>query len=207
MPSAEHTPNESDDLRWVVMRSLINKVSVSQVNSDGKTTVERKYGYETAQSKFREFFMPMKEAMSVVRGKRIVRHEPAIAGLFFVKDTLANVQRLADGSQGFELKFIKGRKYREPVVIPEKEMDAFIQALGTASEVRFFLPDDPNLKGKIGQKVRIHKDQSHFDGHIISIRGSKRRWLRISIEGYLVAEMEFDLDALRSSGQFIELLP
>ncbi len=196
---------DPDELRWVVMRSLHSKV-LMPICTDGKQTVTRKYGYENAEHLFCEFFMPIKEIISVINGRRIIRHEPAIAGMFFVRDKMSNIRNLSSGKLGFELRFLKGRKYQEPVVIDNKEMNTFIESLRTASEIRFFSPEDKELKGKIGKKVRIYKDDSYFEGRIISVRGSKRRWLRMSIEGFLVAEMEFDLNALQSSGQIVELL-
>lgn len=196
----------TDELHWVLMRSLQNKVAVSSPSDNGTPVVERKYGYEAAQNLFCEFFMPMKESVSVIRGKRIIRREPAIAGMFFVRDSLSKIKSLSNGKLGFELKYLKGRKYQEPVVIDDKEMYIFIKALTAASKVRFFSPEDEDLTGKIGKRVRIYKGDNFFDGFIISFRGSKRRWLRIGIEGFLVAEMEIDLDALQASGQVIELL-
>ncbi len=200
------SPTEAGELHWVVMRSLQNKVVAPDIAPDGRPIITRKYGYEIAEHMFCEYFMPMKESITELRGRRIIRHVPAIAGMFFVKDSLSKIRQLATGKSGFELKYIKGRKYQEPVIIPDKEMDDFIGALRSATEVRFFSPDDATLRGKIGQRVRIYKGDTTFEGHIISIRGSHRRWLRIAIEGFLVAEMEIDLSTLQATGQIIELL-
>ncbi len=150
--------------------------------------------------------MPMKEAVSVIRGKRVIRREPAIAGLFFVRDAISRIQELSSGAHGFELKYLKGRKYREPVIINNAEMTSFIEALQVAPNVRFYSPDDNALRGKLGKRVRVYKDDSYFEGTIISVRGSRKRWLRIGIEGFLAAELEFNLDELQKSGQVVELL-
>lgn len=197
---------DDGELRWVVMRSLQNKVVVAETGDDGREVYVKRFGYENAERLFCEFFMPMKELISVVRGRRVIRREPAIAGMFFVRDSVDRIRELSTGRLGFELKYMRGRGYREPVVINDVEMNVFMRAIGSAEEVRFFSPDDSDLRGKIGRRVRIYKDESCFEGRIISFRGSKRRWLRIGIDGFLVAEMDFDIGALERSGQVIELL-
>lgn len=126
--------------------------------------------------------------------------------MFFVRDSISNIRALASKGLGFELRFLKGRKYLEPVIISDKEMDAFISAVTGSAEVRFFSPDDKALNGAVGKHIRIIKNGRELDGHVMSIRGSKRRWLRISIKYCLAAYVEIDLEELKSNGQLVELL-
>ncbi len=197
---------DEGELCWVLMRSLQNKVqTIESADGDGKHT-KLKYGYEIAENLFCEFFMPMKECVSTIQGKRIIHNKPAIPGMFFVRDTVPNIRTLASKGLGFELRYLKGRKYQDPVIINDKEMEAFISAVSSNTEVRFFSPDDKALDITVGKRVRITKNGSTIDGHVVSIRGSKRRWLRISIKDCLAAHVEIDLDELKRNGQIVELL-
>lgn len=94
----------------------------------------------------------------------------------------------------------------EPVIISDREMETFISAVSSNTEVRFFSPDDKALNGTIGKRVRITKAGSTIEGYVVSIRGSKRRWLRICIKDCITAHIEINLDELKSKGQIVELL-
>lgn len=194
------------ELCWVLMRSLQNKVPAIGPADGAKKLTELKYGYEMAEHLFCEFFMPMKECVSAIRGRKILHRKPAIPGMFFVKDSISNIRILAAKGLGFELRYLKGRKYLDPVIISDNEMGAFISAVSGDTEVRFFSPDDKALNGTVGKRVRINQNGSTIDGHVVSIRGSKRRWLRICIKDCLAAHVEINLDELKRNGQIVELL-
>ncbi len=195
-----------EELCWVLMRSLQQKVHPGESYGTKCKRTELKFGYEIAKNLFCEFFMPMKECISTVRDKQILHRKPAITGMFFVRDSLTNIRTLASKRLGFELMFLKGRKYLEPVIISDDEMNSFIAAVSSNAEVRFFSPDDKTLNQTVGKRVRITQNGTTIDGYVVSIRGSKRRWLRICIKDCLAAHIEINLDKLKSGGQIVEML-
>lgn len=141
---------------WVVMRSRKEKVAVSvPVDGQSKTKTERLYGYERVQSLVPEFFMPMKERVTTRAGRQIKTLSPAIPDIFFVNDTIAHLDRLVSADNGIEYLYVKGRPYRQPVVIRDGEMNNFIAATTAKQRVVFHTAGDDNLSHLIGRKVRI----------------------------------------------------
>lgn len=147
---------ETEPCVWVVMRSRKEKVAVSvPVDGQSKAKTERLYGYERVQGLVPEFFMPMKERVTARAGRRIKTLSPAIPDIFFVKDTISHLDRLVGADNGIEYLYVKGRPYRQPVVIRNSEMDNFIAATTARQQVVFHTAGDDNLSHLIGRKVRI----------------------------------------------------
>lgn len=179
---------------WVVMRSKKEKVSIKRPLSDGqKTTVDRLYGYQIIQDKVHEFFMPMKESVTVKAGQRIKKVSPAIPDIFFVKDTLANIDASVKANIGVEYLYIKGLPYRQPVIIRDSEMENFIAATTSDQKVTFHTAGDDNLSRIVGRRVRIPHNDSWIEGELLTIRGSRYRRLRVRLQNCLVAYIDLTL--------------
>lgn len=141
---------------WVVMRSRKEKVAVSvPVDGQSRTKTERLYGYERVQGLVPEFFMPMKERVTTRAGRQIKTLSPAIPDIFFVNDTISHIDKLVAGDNGVEYLYVKGRPYRQPVVIRDSEMNNFIAATTARQRVIFHTAGDDKLSHLIGRQVRI----------------------------------------------------
>lgn len=141
---------------WVVMRSRKEKVAVSvTAENQGKTRTERLYGYERVQDLVPEFFMPMKERVTTRCGRQRKTLSPAIPDIFFVNDTISHIDKLVTGDNGVEYLYVKGRPYRQPVIIRDSEMNNFIAATTARQRVIFHTAGDDKLAHLIGRQVRI----------------------------------------------------
>lgn len=150
------TVDDSEPRVWVVMRSRKEKVAVSvTVEGQVKTRTERLYGYERVQELVPEFFMPMKERVTTRCGRRLKTLSPAIPDIFFVNDTISHIDKLVAGDNGVEYLYVKGRPYRQPVIIRDVEMSNFIAATTARQRVIFHTAGDDKLSHLIGRKVRI----------------------------------------------------
>lgn len=186
--------SDGEESVWVVMRSKKEKVSIKRPLSDGqKTVVDRLYGYQIIQDKVHEFFMPMKESVTVKAGQRIKKISPAIPDIFFVKDTLGNIDASVKANIGVEYLYIKGLPYRQPVIIRNSEMENFIAATTSDQKVTFHSAGDDNLSRIVGRRVRIPHNDSWIEGELLTIRGSRYRRLRVRLQDCLVAYIDLTL--------------
>ena len=159
---------------WVVMRS-------------------KRGGYHEAQDKVYEFFMPMKESVTMRGGQRVKRVVPAIPDVFFVKDSIARLEALVQKNKGVEFLYIKGLPYRQPVVIRDSEMDNFIAATKSSQRMTFYTAGDDALARIVGRRVRIPHNGSVIEGELITIRGSRYRRLRVRLHDCIVAYIDLTL--------------
>lgn len=159
---------------WVVMRS-------------------KRGGYQLAQDKVSEFFMPMKEIVTTRGGQRVKRISPAIPDVFFAKDSVERLEGLVQATEGVEFLYIKGLPYRQPVVIRDSEMDNFIAATTSSQRVTFCTAGDDALARVVGRRVRISHNDSMIEGELLTIRGSRYRRLRVRLQDCIVAYIDLTL--------------
>lgn len=179
---------------WVVMRSKKEKVTITrQAGLSHSVTTERLYGYELVQDMVQEFFMPMKESVTVKAGQRIKKISPAIPDIFFVRDTISNIDTIVRRDTGVEYLYVKGRPYRQPVIIRDDEMSNFIAATTSQQKVTFHTAGDDRLSRIIGRRVRIPHNDSWIEGELLTVRGSRYRRLRVRLQDCLVAYIDLTL--------------
>ena len=169
--------NDGEKNVWVVMRSRKEKTALtSEVRA-----ANRRYGYEHIQEMVSEFFMPMKESVTIKGGRRIKRTAPAIPDIFFVKDTIGHLDTIVKRGIGVEYLFVKGLPYRQPVVIRDSEMENFIAATTASQRVTFHTAGSDTLSRLIGRRVRIPHADGFIEGELLTIRGSRYRRLRVAL--------------------------
>lgn len=185
---------------WVVMRSKKEKISISIPSAGtGRAMTERLYGYELIQQRVHEFFMPMKESVTVKAGRHIKKVSPAIPDIFFVNDTISNIDALVRQNIGVEYLYIKGMPYRQPVIIRDSEMENFIAATTSNQRVTFRTAGDDNLSHIIGRRVRIPHNDTVIEGELLTVRGSRYRRLRVRLRDCLIAYIDLTLPPPPSS--------
>lgn len=120
-----------------------------------------------------ENFLPMKYRM-VTRGERKVKElVPAIHNLIFVNIEAADLKEYK-ATTTLPIRYIMNRETREPIVIPQKQMDNFIAVAGNETEQLVYL--EPNIANfKKGDKVRITGGVFEgTEGYFMRIKGDRR---------------------------------
>lgn len=190
----EIRPADGETTVWVVMRSKKEKISIPvPAEGSNRTKTERYYGYQLIQKHVHEFFMPMKEKITVKSGRHIKKVSPAIPDIFFVNDTLSRINALVRQNIGVEYLYVKGLAYRQPVIIRDGEMENFIAATTSNQRVTFRTAADDNLSHIIGRCVRIPHNDTVIEGELLTVRGSRYRRLRVRLRDCLVAYIDLTL--------------
>lgn len=120
-----------------------------------------------------ENFLPMKYRM-VTRGERRVKElVPAIHNLIFVNITASDLKEYK-ATTTLPIRYIMNRETREPIVIPQQQMDNFIAVAGNETEQLIYL--EPNIANfKKGDKVRITGGVFEgAEGYFMRIKGDRR---------------------------------
>ncbi|MEY8686186.1 UpxY family transcription antiterminator [Bacteroides sp. AN502(2024)] len=155
--------------------------------------------YRLFREKQVEVFTPMKCCLRNVGGKMIREQAPFIPDLLFVCGTREEIDAIVDKNRTIQYRYLKGG-YKIPMMVPGVEMDRFIRAVGEAESPRYYLPQEvtPDM---LRRKVRIvGSPLDGYEGHLLSVRGSKKKYLLVELPGFFFVAAEVCPD-------YIELLP
>ena len=97
-----------------------------------------------------EVFTPMKWLLKTKHGRRIREQVPVIPDLLFVCETRSVLDPIVDKTPTFQYRFRKGGAYREPMVVPDADMERFIRAIEASDDPKYFLPEEltPAMYGR-----------------------------------------------------------
>lgn len=161
---------------WFVMRDL-------------KRANTKHPAYRYFQEKDMEVFTPTKQKLIVKDGQRIIREVPCIPDLLFVHDTRENVDPIVENIPTIQYRWVRN-KYREPMVVPDAEMERFIHAVNASANPRFYLPEEIT-PAMVNRRVRIVGGlMDGYEGTLVTVRGSKVKRLLISIPNVLAVGVE-----------------
>ncbi|MCF0177302.1 MAG: UpxY family transcription antiterminator [Bacteroidales bacterium] len=137
-----------------------------------------------------ETFTPMVQHLSVKRGRHIAEYVPFIHDLLFVHSTREQLDPMIARIPTLQYRYLKGGKLNDPMVVPEDDMNRFMEAVRQSEKVIYIKPEevDSNMYGK---QVRIIGGA--LDGHVgtlISRRGSKSKSLQLKLPGLLYARID-----------------
>ena len=120
-----------------------------------------------------ENFLPMKYRIIVRGEKKIKELVPAIHNLIFVYITPEDLKSYK-ATTALPIRYIMNRETREPIVIPEQQMQYFIAVAGNPTEQIVYLdPDVSNFKK--GDKVKIIGGVFEgAEGYFMRIKGDRR---------------------------------
>jgi transcription antitermination factor NusG len=120
-----------------------------------------------------ENFLPMKYRIIVRSEKKIKELVPAIHNLIFVYITPEDLKSYK-ATTALPIRYIMNRETREPIVIPEQQMQNFIAVAGNPTEQIVYLdPDVSNFKK--GDKVKIIGGVFEgAEGYFMRIKGDRR---------------------------------
>ena len=162
--------------QWFVMRDLkrVNaKLPAYKFLSNNDVTV----------------FVPTKWNVVIKKGKRERITVPVLQDLLFVYDSRQHLDPLVAKMPTLQYRWLRNT-YREPMVVPQADMNHFMQAVKAFKSTQYYLPEEitPQMYGK---KISIIGGPLNgYQGYLLSVRGSKVKRLLVELKGYLAAGVE-----------------
>lgn len=146
-------------------------------------------------------FTPLKLKITDKGVKRTREYVPFMQDLLFVESEKDVLDKVVNKTETLQYRFMKGAGYCNPMVVPTKEMDNFIAAVGfTENPVYYTLEQiTPQM---VGARIRMVCDGpfNTFEGNLLKIKGSGKKRLLVKLEGLLAAAVEIQ------DFEYIELL-
>ena len=136
-----------------------------------------------------EVFTPMTRKLVIENGQRRSREEPIMPDLLFVHASRERADEAVSHIGTLQYRYLRGG-YCLPMTVRDEEMERFIHAVRTSHLPRFFRPEEitPSM---CGQYVRIVGGcLNGYEGHLLSVRGSKFRRLMVVLPNFLTAAVE-----------------
>lgn len=136
-------------------------------------------------------YTPKVQKIIVRKGKRECKKVPFIHDLLFVHDSRRIIDPIVENVHTFQYRFLKGRM---PMTVREKDMDYFMKAVETSESPQYFRPEDitPEMRKR---KIRIIGGPlDGYEGHLITVRGSKVKRLLVELPALLAATVEVEPD-------------
>ena len=164
------------EVRWYAMRDLSRRhakdCAYAQLGAEGF-----------------EVFTPMTRRLVVEKGQRRRKEEPFMRDLLFVHAMRERLDPYVEKMENLQYRYVHGG-YREPMVVPDADMQRFIHAVQSSRLPRFFRPDEIT-KEMCGEYVRIVGSAlDGYEGYIVTINGSKYKRLLVALPNFLTAAVE-----------------
>lgn len=175
--------------QWYVMRAYKSEKTAEELLSG-------KHGLK--------HFIPKKQVLRTVNGRKVICMVPVIHSLIFVQ---ATHQEVVDFKHYYynDLQFVtwKHDGVAGYLTVPKKQMESFIIVCKQREEeVHFYMPNEINGENGIiniekGKKVRVHGGPfDKVEGYFVKIAKKRNRQLVVIIPDLLVASAEVDPDFL-----------
>lgn len=172
--------------QWFVMRDL-------------KPVNAKRPAYKTLKAEGFEVFTPMKWYWVKSFGKKEKRYVPYIQDLLFVRTTKEKLNPIVENSQSLQYRFVKGGKFKEAMIVRDKDMERFINAIQNSPSFIYYTPEEitPSMYGRT---IRIVGGPLNgYEGSLITVRGSKVKRLLVNLPLLVSAAVEVD-------SEFIQLM-
>ena len=174
---------DTPQAQWFAMRDL--RRPNARVTAFAELTAA---GFET--------FTPLKWVLTRRQGKTERRQVPVIPDLLFVRSTRADLDPVVSRHPTLQYRYIRGAQ-ATPMTVPAPDMERFIQAVTTAADTRYYLPDEIT-PAMIGSRVRIvGGPMDNHIGNLLYIRGSRIKRLIVQIPGLITAAVQVSPTALQ----------
>jgi len=163
--------------RWYVMRDL-------------KRTNASLPAYKQLAALNMEYFTPMKERLTVIKGKKIREEVPFLQDLLFVYAIREELDPIVSMTPTLQYRFVKGGAYREAMTVRDSDMVRFIHAIRSTVNPRYYRPEEITSSMQ-GRRVRIIGGPlDNYEGSLLTVRGSKSKRLLLEIPNLLSAGVE-----------------
>lgn len=174
--------NDNTEACWYAMRDL-----------------SRRHAKVPAYKLLREMefkvFTPMCRKVVVAKGQHHSIEVPFIQDLLFVHAVRERLDAAVAKITNLQYRYIHGG-YCQPMVVPSRDMDRFISAVESSHQPKFFSPNEitPEMYGKYVRIVGGTLDG--YEGHLLSMRGSKYKRLLVELPNCLTAAIEVQPDLI-----------
>ncbi len=149
--------------------------------------------YKLLEQEGFEVFTPMKEKLRIQNGRRIREDVPILHDLLFVHSTREELDPAVSQTVTLQYRYKRGVQ-STPIVINESEMRRFLHAVRTSRQLKYYLPGEltPDMYGR---QVRIIGGSlDMFEGKLLKLRGSRRKYLIVELPGMLSVGVEVSPD-------------
>lgn len=166
-----------EKIYWYVMRDL-------------KRPNAKEPAYRLLEKEEYEVFTPMKWQLVVKQGIRVRKKIPFIQDLLFVHDTRARLDLVVEKTPTLQYRYARGGAYRDPMTVPDANMERFILAVNTSDSPKYYLPEEitPEMYGR---KIRIVGGPLNgYEGSLLTTRGSKVKRLLVELPRFLSVAVE-----------------
>lgn len=173
------SPGNNEKIQWYVMRDL-------------KRPNAKLPAYKELQERRFEVFTLMKWHLAVKKGKRIREQIPFMQDLLFVHAARNKLDPMVEKIPTLQYRYTRGGTYREPMSVPDRDMERFILAVSTSESPRYYLPEEitPEMYGR---KIRIVGGPlDGYEGYLIMTRGSKVKRLLVELPQFFSVGVEVD---------------
>lgn len=172
---------EEEEKKWFVMRDLT------------RANASRPAWEELERSGFR-VFTPL---VWKLRRKGTVKERqlaPVIHDLLFVESTRKELDPEVDRRPTLQYRYVRGGAYREAMTVRHDDMERFIKATSSTDDPKYFSPSELTAS-MIGREVKIVGGPlDGYTGHLLSVRGMRKRRLIVELPGMLSSAVEVSPD-------------
>lgn len=148
------------------------------------------HAWEMFQDKKMKVFTPKKWVLVTVKGKRERKEVAFIPDLLFVHETREVLDPIIETTATLQYRFRKYGVQDEPIVVPDADMERFIQAVNSSKSPKYYLPEEIT-PAMYGRKIRIVGGPLNgYEGSLLTTRGSKVKRLLVELKGFLAAGIE-----------------
>lgn len=126
------------------------------------------------------------------KGGKEKKFLPFIPSLLFVRSLKQNLDEVVGKIDTLQYQFVKGAPQNTPMIVPMDDMERFKKAVELSESCTYFAPEEitPEMYGK---RVRIMGGALDGSiGHLLKMRGSKKKRLLLQLKGLLVASVEIE---------------
>ena len=137
-----------------------------------------------------EVFTPMKWRMTKRNGKQYGREVPVMPDLLFAHDTREILDPIIAQTPTLQYRFKRGGAYCEPIIVPEDDMNRFIEAVKASGNPKYYSAEELS-ELKCGSKIRIVGGALNGqEGKLLSVRGSKTKHIVIELQNLMAISVE-----------------
>ena len=177
-------PLDEEIAEWYVMRDL-------------KRANAKLPAYKQLEEAGLEVFTPCRWRLVVKCGKRIREIVPVIQDLLFVKEVRSKLDRYVERIPTLQYRYGRGHSFRNPMTVPAREMERFIQVIRASLSPVYYQPDEIT-PAMYGRKIHIVGGPLNgCEGYLITHRGSKRKRLLVELHGLLAVGVEVEPEYIR----------
>ena len=131
----------------------------------------------------------MKWHLSQVNGKSIRREVPYVQDLLFVHEERKRLDPIVESVPTLQYRWLR-HTWREPMTVPDAEMERFIHATQSSSSPKYFLPEEIT-PAMLRRRIRIVGGLlDGCEGTLLTVRGSKVKRLLVQIPDLLAVAVE-----------------